>query len=437
VKRSFLFLILLLSMNVPAFQAQTQETLVVSFPGDLRSETVHALIDDFVAFEAAQGVSVNVTLNEPTEGYEDQLLLDFGAGISPDVFAISPNSMAEFAGAGLMLPMDEYLANWDEWSNFPQAVQEMTVINGVNYGVMHVTDSRVLWYRIDVLENAGIEIPWNPTSWEDIFAAAEMIKASSPDVVPLEVQAGTLWGEGTTIDGFLMLYGGAGGVLFDPSDQKWVVGSDALLQAFQFYISMFQLELSIPEPFLEPEPWVQFLQERLPEGELGIALGISALHELYAPDSSWAPIANRDEVLAWAPMPAREPGAAVNGWDFISYGGGWSWAVAADTENPDLAFDFVQYMSSADGVARFAASLGGIPTRTDVVTSEFNDGLIEQVLPYQSFRPSHEDYARVSEQIQIATERILLGETDAQIVMDLFAQGVIEIVGEENTKTLP
>jgi multiple sugar transport system substrate-binding protein len=437
MKRSIVFLILLLLVNVQAFKAQTEISLVVSFPGDVRSETIRALIADYIAFKAAQGITVNVTINEPTEGYEDQLILDFASGISPDVFAISPDSLAEFAGSGLMLPIDDYLAGWDEWSNFPQAIQEMTKIDSVEYGVMHLTDTRVLWYRLDVFENAGIETPWHPTSWDEIFSAAEMIRDVTPNVIPMEVQAGTLWGEGTTADGFLMLFGGTGGILFDPSDQKWVVRSDALLQTFQFYVDMFGNNLSVREPFLEPEPWVPFLQEKLPAGELGIALGISGLYELYAPDSNWAPIVNRDEVLAWTPMPAREPGAGINGWNYIGYGGGWAWGISSDTENSDLAFDFVQFMSSADAIAQYADGLGGIPTRSDVATSDFNTGLIESVLPYQSFRPSHTDYPRVSEQIQIATERILLGESDVQIVMDLFADAVIDIVGEENTKSLP
>ena len=428
---------LLVLMGGSVSQAQSELILTVSFPGDLRSETVNVLINDFVAFKADQGISVNVVVNEPTDGYEDQLLLDFASGISPDVFAISPNSIAEFASAGLMLPLDGYVDEWDEWANFPQSIQQMTVFDELTYGVMHTTDTRVLWYRVDVFENAGIETPWQPSSWEEIFIAAEMIRDSSQGIVPMEVQAGTLWGEGTTIDGFFMIFAGAGGILFDPTDGKWIVESEALLQTFQFYIDMFENNLSVVEPFLEPEPWVPFLQERLPEGELGIALGISGLYELYAPDSNWAPIENRDEVLAWASMPAREPGAGINGWSYIGFGGGWAWAIASDTDNSDLAWDFVRFMSGVDAVALYSDRVGGIPTRSDVVTNDFNAGLIASVLPYQSFRPSNENYPRISEQIQIATERILLGETDARVVMNSYAESVISIVGVENTKTMP
>ncbi|MEO1666699.1 MAG: extracellular solute-binding protein [Chloroflexota bacterium] len=435
--KPLLLLMLIISLNTISLHAQEEATLTISFPGDLRSEVVNDLIAQFVSAQSEEGREVTVIVNEPTDGYEDQLLLDFAAGASPDVFAVSPNSIAEFADAGLILPLDPYTSEWDEWQNFPEGIRGMTTINDVNYAILHTTDTRVLWYRLDVFEAAGIDTPWQPTSWEDIFEAANAIQLATPDVIPLEVQAGTLWGEGTTIDGFFMLLRGAGGIIYDPLDQKWVVESDAILQTFQFYIDMFENNYSPEEPYLEPEPWVPFLQEALPDGELGIALGISALHQLYAPDSDWAAIENRDDVLAWTPMPAREPGAGINGWDYVGMGGGWSWAIASDTSDVDLAWEFVEFMSSADSITAYTDVVGGIPTRTDVTTTDFNGALIEQVLPYQSFRPGNADYPRISEEIQIATERILLGETDAQVVMDTFASAVIDIVGEENTKAMP
>jgi len=436
MKLRLLLILLIVAISMQVVQAQDDLTLTISFPGDLRSETINELITEFVSVQEEQGRTINVSVNEPTDGYEDQLLLDLAAGISPDVVAISPNSIAEFVEAGLIFPLDELTSDWDDWENFPEGIQQMTAMNGIPYAVMHTTDTRVLWYRIDVLENAGIETPWHPTSWDEIFETAEIIRDNSDGIIPMEVQAGTLWGEGTTIDGFFMLFRGVDGILYDTQDQKWIVESPALLETFQFYEDMFGRELSVPEPFLEPEPWVPFLQEALPDGELGIALGISALYELYAPDSDWAPIANRDEVLAWTPMPAREPGAGINGWDYVGMGGGWAWAMTNETSNADLAWEFIQFMSSSEAISIYSDRVGGIPTRSDVIADEFNTALVEQVLPYQSFRPSHPDYPRVSEQIQIATERILLGE-DAETTMSLFAEAVTEIVGEENTKTIP
>jgi multiple sugar transport system substrate-binding protein len=433
---SFIVLTMLLLLGIVGAQAQ-EAALTISFPGDPRSEIVNELISDFVAMKAEAGVTVDVTINEPTEGYMDQLLLDFGAGVGPDVFSVSAETIPELVNAGLIMALDDRVAAWDEWDAFPQGMQEMPSLNGSTYAVMYDTDTRVLFYRNDVFAEAGIETPWHPTSWEDVFAAAEQIKANVPDVVPMMVESGTIWGEGTTIDGFFMLFGGAGGTLLDTSDGTWIVESPALLQAFEFYDRMFDNEYAAAEPFLEPEPWVFYLQEGLANGDVGMAVAVSAVWGLLAPDSTWAPVENRDEVLAWTAMPAVEPGAGVNGWDYIGMGGGWGWAIAQDTDNADLAWEFVQFMTSADSVSRYTGVIGSVPARVDAPTSDFNAALAEQVLPYQSFRPGDENYNRVSEQIQIATERILLGEATAAEAMAQFAEAVEGIVGAENVKRLP
>ena len=435
-KVGLLLTIMILLLSFTTVFAQDEQTLTVSFPGDPRSETVNALIEEFVAAKADEGVTVNVVINEPTEGYTDQLLLDFSAGVAPDVFSISADFLPDLVGAEVIMPLDDLLAEWEDWGNFPQGMQEMPSYNGSTYAVMYNTDTRVLFYRSDVLEAAGVELPFEPTSWEEIFAAAQMIKDNVPDVIPMEVESGTIWGEGTTIDGFFMLFRGAGGTLLDTSDNKWIVESPAILDAFSFYERMFGEEYSAAEPFMEPNPWEFYLQNGLANGDVGMAVVVNVVWGLYAPDGAWG-IENRDEVLSWTPMPAREPGAGINNWDYVGMGGGWGWSMSSTTENQDLAWEFIQFMSSPESIANYAEGVGGIPARTDAPTDEFNEALATQVLPFQSFRPGHPEYTRVSEQIQIATERIMLGEASAEEAMMMFAEAVEEIVGSDNVKRLP
>ncbi|NWG15247.1 MAG: extracellular solute-binding protein [Chloroflexi bacterium] len=433
-----LALVVLVSLlGVSGALAQDAVKLTVSFPGDPRSETVNALIEGFVAMKAEAGVTVDVVINEPTEGYGDQLLLDFGAGVGPDVFSISAETIPEYVASDLIQPLDEFVAAWDEWDNFPQGMKDMPSMGGSVYAIMYNTDTRVLFYRKDVLEAAGVEVPFAPTSWQEIFDAAEKIKANVPDVIPMEVESGTIWGEGTTMDGFFMLFRGAGGELLDPADGKWIVESPALLDAFSFYETMFGQGYSAAEPFMEPEPWVFYLQEGLANGKVGMAVVVNVVWGLYAPDGPWA-IENRDEVLAWTPMPAREPGAGINGQDFVSMGGGWGWAISKSSQNQELAWEFVQYMTSAESITQYTKGVGGIPSRLDAaVDDEHVASITELVMPYQSFRPLSADYNRVSEQIQIATERIMLGEATAAEAMALFAEAVEGIVGADNVKRLP
>lgn len=144
--------------------AQDEVSLTVSFPGDTRSEVVNQLIGEFVDMKAGEGVTVDVQVNEPTDAYFDQLLLDFSAGVGPDVFSISAESIPEFVGAELIMPLDDLVDMWDGWDAFPEGMREMPSLNDSTYAVMYDTDTRVLFYRLDVFEAAGIETPWEPTS---------------------------------------------------------------------------------------------------------------------------------------------------------------------------------------------------------------------------------------------------------------------------------
>src|SRR5664279_4958169 len=70
------------------------------------------------------------------------------------------------------------------------------------------TDTRAIWYSNTVFTNAGIDVPWEPQSWDDILVAARKIKASDPSVVPFNLYAGTGTGEGSNMQGFYeLLYG--------------------------------------------------------------------------------------------------------------------------------------------------------------------------------------------------------------------------------------
>ena len=417
--------------------AAQAQTLTVSFPGDNRSGTMNQIIDSFIAKKASEGVLVTVETNEPTDGYLDQLLLDFSANVGPDVMSLSAETIPELVSAGYLMPLDDRANAWEEWANFPAGMQEMTTYNGALYGIQYDTDARLIYYRTDVFEQAGLPVPWTPFSWADVLGAAAQIQATVPNVIPMEVQSGTVWGEATTIGGFFMLFRGANGVLLDPADGKWIVESPAMLQSFQFYEEMFGRGLSNADYFMEPEPWVPYLQTGFPNGEVGLLVSGSFLWGLYDPTSEWAPMPDRDEVVGWAPMPAREPGAGLGGRDYVSMGGGWGWSMASTTDTPDLAWEFIQFMTNADSISRYVNDLGTIPARNDAaVDNAFFAELATDVLPYQSSLPRDPDYARVSAEIQIATEKIMLGQTDAATAMAEFAAAIEAQLGADKVKRI-
>ena len=71
----------------------------------------------------------------------------------------------------------------------------------------------------------------------------------------ITIPAGTTWGGGTFDEGFIHVFLGTGGTLFDAETGKWVVKSQALNDAFDFYARSRRRTLLPSQALLDPQPW--------------------------------------------------------------------------------------------------------------------------------------------------------------------------------------
>ena len=100
---------------------------------------------------------------------------------------------------------------------------------------------RAIWYNKTLFSSAGLPEPWQPKTWQDLLTAAQAVKDKLPDVIPINVYAGTGVGEAASMQGFeMLLYGTAGGTLYDTESQKWVVGSQNFNDALGFPASVYR-----------------------------------------------------------------------------------------------------------------------------------------------------------------------------------------------------
>ena len=128
-------------------------------------------------FEAANpGVKVNVTAI-PFDAAHDKLATAITAGKTPDVSQIGTTWMGEFATQAL----DPTPASIDK-SVFFEGAQKTTEVGGTSYGVPWYVETRLVYYRKDLAEKAGITTM--PTDWAGL---KEMAKA-------MQTKAGAKWG---------------------------------------------------------------------------------------------------------------------------------------------------------------------------------------------------------------------------------------------------
>jgi len=400
-------------------------------------------IPEFEKRMAAKGTPVKIELVEypaPDDPYREKQVLDMAAGQAPDIFMEDTFYIGADVEAGYLLDLTDRVNAW-EWDKWVEAAKGAVTYKGRVWALNRDTDVRPLYYRKDIFQQAGIPVPWQPRSWDDILEAARTIKAKVPDVYPIALKSGVLGGEATTMQGFYMVLLGAGGRLYDAETGKWVASSPAIRDALGFYRTLIDEELTMPPDFWLASSPVDKAHELLRDGKLAMFVTWDGVWYDTGPGGKWE-IPNRDEALGYAKMPAKAPGAGIRGQDFVTISGGWSMAIYAKTQHPDLAWEFLKFVYSKDEVIGHLTEYpGGLPARKDVAedpawkdtVDDYTIWRATELVPLTTFRPPLPAYPKVSEAVQTATENILLGKSPEE-AMDAFAKDVTRAVGAENVE---
>ncbi|GAB2504243.1 extracellular solute-binding protein [Promicromonospora xylanilytica] len=361
-------------------------------------------------------------------------LMNRSPSTAPDVMYEDTYMIKSDVEAGYLAPLDDYLAEWDEWDQFVDSAKEAGAgDDGKTYGVSMGTDTRGLWFNKDVLAKAGLPEDWAPKSWDELLEAARAIKESDPDVVPFNMYSGKPQGEAAVMQGFEMLLYGTGDTLYE--DGKWVVGSQGFIDSLEFITTVFTEGLApTPQQALDTNIGNTVQAEWLPEGKVGIALDGSWVAGNWL-ESGVAPWPEWSETMGTAPMPTQDgqdPGA-------VSMSGGWTLAMGSGSKNPDAAFEFISMALNRENSLWFDVANSQIAVRTDVAedpeytktnpTTEFFTGLVDVT----NFRPATSDYPKVSNEIMVAMESVMTGQQTPEEAAAVYDEAVAGIVGDENT----
>ena len=141
-----------------------------------------------------------------------------------DVYSFDPFWTAQMASAGLLEPLDDLVAAWPDWQQYPPWMQAMGSYQGHVYMIPTLTDVRGIYYRKDLFEQAGLPADWQPHDWNDIFTAGDALR-KLPGVTPIQWDAGKSFGEATTMQGFILALLSAGGTLYNG---QWVASGPAM-----------------------------------------------------------------------------------------------------------------------------------------------------------------------------------------------------------------
>ncbi len=323
---------------------------------------------------------------------------------APDVFTQDVVWIAEFAGAGWALPLDEYFPAAARKEYFPGLIDACTY-DGKLTALPWIVDGGMLFYRKDLLEGIGAKVP---ETWADMTTIAMELQKSG------KVDFGYLWqgkqAEVLVCDAVSVI-GSNNGSILAADGKSATIGSDQAVEAIQFLYDTINKSKISPADVLswDEEP------SRLPftGGKAAFLRNWSYVYGI-AQDKSASSVVDKVGV---APLPHFAGGKSA------SCLGGYQYGINASTKKREAAVEFLTWMSSPATQLRFAIDLGLAPTRPavydepELAKEQPFMQTLQSVFTGATPRPVTPKYAQVSLALQSGLSRGLVsGDVKKELI---------------------
>lgn len=354
------------------------------------AEVVPTLLADFERLHP--GIRVDVQALPLTAAHE-KLLTAYAGDALPDIGQLGNTWLPELATLGALEPLDARLASTPSIAaaDYFEGIWKTNVLNGHLYGVPWYIDTRLVFYRTDLLAAAGFDAP--PRDWTEWSRQLDAVKRhAGPDryaiLLPLNefeflVNLGVQQPEPLLRDG----------------DTRGNFQSDGFRRAFTYYTDMYRHGWAPPMSETQiSNVWDEF------------ANGFYAFY-ITGP---WnvgefkrrLPARVQDDWMT-APLPGPDgPGAAI--------GGGSSLVMFSRSRHKDEVWQLIEFLSQPAQQQRFHALCGDLPPRrsawdgealaADPYAKAFRDQL-ERVKP----APMIPEWERIAQEVRYAAERVVRG----------------------------
>lgn len=336
------------------------------------SETQQTAVEEFEASHPNIEIEIETV---PYDDYQQRLTVAVEGGDPPDVATLDQIWQAQFADAGAVIPLDDYIAESDTVAeeNFFPGAWESAVWNDHVTGIPFNVDVwQFTYYNREMLNSAGLQ-PEQLETWEGLRAAGE-----------------TLTGDGKF---------GIG--LFGHAYESLVVVMNSFIfsNGGDIIDENGHCALTSPEA-QEALEYLNSLKPYAPTGLLGQAN--EDIRELFlngAVATEWWPALEQptlqDSNLDWGFV----AGTAPEGKEPVGTYGGWNLAIFSESEHPDEAWEFIEFLTDPE-VNQKVVDL--IPANTEAAEAFLqenrqNPDVIMEHLQNARPRPLAVNYLQVAE----------------------------------------
>lgn len=346
-------------------------------------------LQDFVKpFEEANpDVTVEVTAI-PWDSAQNKYQTAIAGGTTPDIGMLGSDWMPGFASATAAVP-DAI----DTSDIFPFALQS-TEFDGVNRAVPWYVETRVIFYRTDMMKEAGFDT--FPTDWDGLKALALAYKEKAGAEFGIALPSG---GWNAFLSNLPFPWSN-GAELMDADQTAWTIDSPEMAQGLEYLNSFFQDGLADKSPDVE-------------NGSASADLVSGAVPMfLSGPWDIPGLVASGGEGFAdkfgVAQIPAPPGGIST------SFAAGANLAVFDNAKNPDAAWKLIQWLTEPENQVAWFTAVNDLPSQQSAwddpaLTADPRVGVFGDQLKSVKIAPTVSTWTQVSAEADTQIEQVFRG----------------------------
>jgi multiple sugar transport system substrate-binding protein len=173
LKTNLVLITIIFSLMIIACESGHDKIVLKFWAMGLEGETVSKLIPEFE--KNNPGVKV-IVQQIPWTAAHEKMITAFASETLPDVFQLGNTWVPEFRALGAISPLNEFIngSNIIADSNYFSGIWDTNVLDSTVFGIPWYVDTRLLFYRKDILESIGHKNA--PKTWDELYDVSVKIK---------------------------------------------------------------------------------------------------------------------------------------------------------------------------------------------------------------------------------------------------------------------
>ena len=239
---------------------KTTLNVIISQYGNYTQEWLNQFEKDFDA--ANNNVDLNIDIVSWNDIYT-VVNTRISNNDAPDILNI--DVFADYVADDLLLPAKDFVSE-ETYAKMYPAFLEQSVVDGTVWAIPDLASARAMYYNVDILEAAGVEVP---TTWDELKAACEAIKAYDSSIYPWGIDMTT--DEGQAAFAYYIWNNGSD---FTDADGNWILNDPKNVEAVEYAVGLVKDGYTNTDPANETR---YNLQDLFGAGKLAMMIGPNSI----------------------------------------------------------------------------------------------------------------------------------------------------------------